>query len=217
MKHRLQLGRFVGHQTHHRLRPPHAAQLVDHAEHRVELRANEHLPRVNGEQPTSTAQQGTTIAWRDGVVAVSKSTRACLSPCCKMTDRGIHFSPDIYVVLNSSPRIFQIVTVVSRYYRPRSSHPPTPTEKPTRTEKARYKKIRGKPKRNVVLYCASKLSARWESNANKTKSVDKMKTINLGANLPGKGRLPPAVPCSRPLIRRAPPPPSSPPAPSPSP
>lgn len=63
MKHRLKLGRFVGHQAHHCLRPPHAAQLVDHAEHRMELRADEHLPRVamqvNGEQGAqhNTAQQ----------------------------------------------------------------------------------------------------------------------------------------------------------------
>lgn len=49
MKYRLQLGRFVRHQTHHRLRPSHAAQLVDHAEHRVELRANEHLVQINDE------------------------------------------------------------------------------------------------------------------------------------------------------------------------
>lgn len=56
VKHRLQLGRLVRHQTHHRLRPPHAAQLVDDAKHRVELRANEHLLQAK-RWITSTAQE----------------------------------------------------------------------------------------------------------------------------------------------------------------
>lgn len=47
VKHRLQLGCFVRHEAHHRLCPSHAAQLVDHAEHRVELRADKDLFRAH--------------------------------------------------------------------------------------------------------------------------------------------------------------------------
>lgn len=40
---RLQLGRFVRHETHHRLCSPNTAQLVHHAQHGVELWADKHL------------------------------------------------------------------------------------------------------------------------------------------------------------------------------